>query len=486
MELRERAEERRRAALNRIDAQHQATLGQFFTPTKAADLVASMPAVDGLDGTVRILDPGAGTGSLAVAIAERLRRERPGLAVEITAVELDPAVVPYLAQTLDDLADELGAKTNIIVGDYITLATSRDPRVVGPFDLVILNPPYAKLGAAEPSRVATALTVVDVPNLYAAFWALAIESLAPTGQCVAIVPRSWANGTYFTAFRHWLLATLSLDTLHVFESRNTVFADTGVLQENVIVSGTRGARSEIVTLSASVDHNGGVKTKIVPMHVVVQPKDRHQFVRFTDGATTVPATARYTLADLGLKASTGKVVDFRNRQYIVDARRSGTVPIVYQANVRQGRIFHPQDRGKPQWFLAVESAASKQLVPAGNYVIVKRFSAKEERRRVVAGVWNGEGPVAFDNKTNYIHQRGTPLDPALAQGLMVWLNSTPLDEVFRTFSGHTQVNAGDLAVLPFPSREHLIALGLALPGTLPEQALIDKVVGRILGEFSQA
>ena len=117
---------------------------------------------------------------------------------------------------------------------------------------------------------------------------------------------------------------------------------------------------------------------------------------------------------------------------------------------------------------------------AGHYVVVKRFSAKEERRRVVAGVWDKRGAVAFDNKTNYLHESGSPLDPTLAQGLAVWLNSTPLDEVFRTFSGHTQVNAGDLEALPFPNREVLLELGRALPGELSDQELIDKVVDAVV------
>jgi adenine-specific DNA-methyltransferase len=42
---------------------------------------------------------------------------------------------------------------------------------------------------------------------------------------------------------------------------------------------------------------------------------------------------------------------------------------------------------------------------------------------------------------------------------MVFLNSTALDEYFRTFNGHTQVNATDLKQIKYPSRDVLMALG---------------------------
>lgn len=464
-----------------LDPARQSAMGQYFTPAKAADLIASMVRLDGLGDVVRILDPGAGAGSLTVALVERIRSELPAAHIEATVVEMDPVLIPALRSTLDDLEATHGVSTRLVEGDYVVLATTAAPQVTGPFDLVIQNPPYGKLAVSDPRRVATAVTTVDTPNLYTAFWALAIDCLAPGGQCVAIVPRSWANGTYFTTFRKWLLSEIGLNRLHVFESRNTVFADTGVLQENVIVAGTKGPPSEEVLLSASVGHNDEVEVKNVSSRVVVVPGDSHKFVRFTDGATNLPSAARFTLADLGLKASTGRVVDFRNREFLSAEPTLDAIPMVYQTNIRRGRIVHPLDPApKPQWFIAANGKAKKLTNAPGHYVLVRRFSAKEERRRVVAGVWDQSRLVAFDNKTNYLHEAGRPLDPALAQGLAVWLNSTPLDAVFRTFSGHTQVNAGDLEVLPFPSREALRALGDALPGLLPDQELIDDVVARIL------
>jgi adenine-specific DNA-methyltransferase len=46
----------------------------------------------------------------------------------------------------------------------------------------------------------------------------------------------------------------------------------------------------------------------------------------------------------------------------------------------------------------------------------------------------------------------------LAKGLCRFLNSEAVDTYFRTFSGHTQVNATDLRNLHYPTRKQLEAL----------------------------
>ena len=69
--------------------------------------------------------------------------------------------------------------------------------------------------------------------------------------------------------------------------------------------------------------------------------------------------------------------------------------------------------------------------------------------------------LGFENHLNVFHSRrkqGIPEN--LAHGLSVFLNSISVDEQFRRFSGHTQVNATDLRLLKYPSREALTSLGV--------------------------
>ena len=94
---------------------------------------------------------------------------------------------------------------------------------------------------------------------------------------------------------------------------------------------------------------------------------------------------------------------------------------------------------------------------------VKRFSAKEEKRRLVASLVRPEDfkadSIAFENHLNVFMQDKHGLDKYTAYGLVAWLNTTWLDEKFRVFSGHTQVNATDLRNLPYPSAKQLSDMG---------------------------
>ncbi len=112
--------------------------------------------------------------------------------------------------------------------------------------------------------------------------------------------------------------------------------------------------------------------------------------------------------------------------------------------------------------------------------MVRRFSAKEERRRVVAAVYDparvDAEAVAFDNKLNVLHGGNAGLTENLAKGLAVFLNSTVVDAYFRQFSGHTQVNAEDLRSLRFPAGGDLDRLGRYVDHSMPTQDEVDRLV----------
>lgn len=124
------------------------------------------------------------------------------------------------------------------------------------------------------------------------------------------------------------------------------------------------------------------------------------------------------------------------------------------------------------------------MVPAGIYVLVKRFSSKEERRRLVAAVFDPErvpGPVVgFENHLNYFHADGAPMSRTVALGLAAFLNSTQVDQYFRQFNGHTQVNATDLRAMRYPALANLEALGEQVGLRLNDQDLIDALVNEVL------
>jgi adenine-specific DNA-methyltransferase len=484
------AEQNRTDALGNLDAATQSALGQFFTPVRAAVLIASIPRLPET-GEVRLLDPGAGSGMLSAALVARILAERPNLSVHVVAVECDHLVVPYLRKTLEACSLAGGGRVtfDIIEGDFIMTATglAADQRLVE-HDLIVQNPPYAKLAASSAHRVAVRKAGVDAPNLYAAFLALGATGLKPGGQLVAITPRSFCNGPYFGAFRSYLLDHIALDRVHVFESRSTVFAETSVLQENVIFSGTRNGLQGSVTLSVSNGLEDDASQRSVAYRDVVHPDDLHRFIRIASNENDVQTAEvmlalPHTLKELGLEVSTGRVVDFRSRSALLTEPTPTAHPLIYPGNLRGGGFEWPrQSIRKAQWFAPVEAKDKELLLPEGWYCVVKRFSAKEERRRIVASAWSPHdvpGPVAFENHLNVFHVRGEGFDEETARGLTVWMNSTLVDRFFRTFSGHTQVNATDLRSMRFPTRDALRQLGQGA-GPLASQASVDQLVSAVV------
>jgi adenine-specific DNA-methyltransferase len=289
---------------------------------------------------------------------------------------------------------------------------------------------------------------------------------------------------------------MSLDFMHLYGQRHDVFADTEVLQENVVMKTRRAPQSTSITLSTSLGATEPRTTRTVPATEVLRPDDPHAFVRLpmNEWDTLVVETVANlpaSLANLGLAVSTGRVVDFRTRPNLRQDPGSGTVPLIYPGHFQHGRIAWPSPGSKKPNALHHDDSTSALMLPNETYVLVKRFSAKEERRRVVAAVSGPPeipGPhVAFENHLNVFHREQHGLPEALACGLAGFLNSTLIDDYVRTFSGHTQINATDLRQLRYPTVEELVRLGEALDATSPQdQAAHDAIVADHVRAFSEA
>lgn len=468
-----------------------------MTGADVASFIATF--FDACTGSVRLLDPGAGVGSLAAAVVERFHRETTAAAVSVTAVELDESLTPRLAKTLDDLECTFASMTELVHADFIDWGTDRVAGFASldfeRFDLVVMNPPYRKIATNSPERLRVSGLGVEVSNLYAAFVAVAIHLLKPDGQLVAIIPRSFANGPYFRSFRADFLRTMSLRRLHVYGARNSAFGDENVLQENVILQAVRTAerRPVLVTTSSGVDDHL-LSVREVPYEQVVRPDDPDQFIHLTPdevgaAAATRVRNLRGMLPTIGCAVSTGRVVDFRTRENLRQEPCDGAAPLIYPTHLRLGRVQWPVLGGRKPNGLARNEATRSLLLPNGCYVLVKRFSSKEERRRVVAVVSTPSDvpgdAVAFENHLNVFHDHNAGLPRDFARGLACYLNSTLVDLYFRQFNGHTQVNATDLRQIPYPTREQLEALGAASGDAALPQDKVDDLVAAYIDELSE-
>lgn len=490
----------RKEASARLDPLRRAQMGQFLTPSPIATFMAGMFECG--KSTVRILDAGAGAGSLCAAFVLTLcERPRHPVSITVTAYEIDPILVRYLRQTLDRCRracagagisfqarvvdqDFLEAGAKGLAGDLF--GTGEQER----FDCAILNPPYRKIRTESRERSILRSLGVETSNLYTGFVAVAARLLVPDGEMVAITPRSFCNGPYFEPFRQYFLRDMRFRRVHVFDARDKAFGDDKVLQENVIFHAVKNTEaSSEVTVSASTEPGANLRTRAIKHEELINPRDRHAVIHVVpekEGEHTRDQLGRLggTLTALGLTVSTGRVVDFRARDLLRAQPGTNTVPLIYPCHFKGGYVEWPNGRTRKPNALALGPRAEELVIAQGNYVLTKRFSSKEERRRIVAAVYDPTritaAQVAFENHLNYFHERGSGLPTTLARGLAAYLNSSLVDAYFRQFSGHTQVNASDLRSLPYPMRSALITLGRRIGSAFPSQRELDCLVDEVL------
>lgn len=485
-----------RKSLNSSTRRHERSrFGQFLTPAKIARFMSSF--FHQQSEHVRILDAGAGAGVLfAACVEELLSRKQSLLSIDVVAYENDRRVLPHLKDTMErceSACREYGIsfRGQIRTDDFVEAAIARTQEglFAAPgerFTHAILNPPYKKINGQSQTRRLLDAAGVGVSNLYAAFVWLAARLLESGGELVAITPRSFCNGPYFRRFRISLLDMISLRRIHVFESRKKAFGDDDVLQENVIYHGIRGEQKSkrvLISSSEGLDFDKSTR-RSVPYEYIVLPADRDAFIHIVLNDTADHVMERMgifgiSLVKLGLDVSTGRVVDFRAQKFLRPLPERGTAPLIHPCHFESGFVSWPVESSKKLNAIIASVPTRDLLVPRGYYVLTKRFSAKEEPRRVVAAVYDPNmidaSFVGFENHLNYYHAKGNGLEANLAKGLALYLNSSLFDQYFRLFSGHTQVNATDLRKMRYPSRERLLRLGAHVKQRMPHQEMLDAI-----------
>jgi adenine-specific DNA-methyltransferase len=478
----------------------QEELGQFLTATPVAEFMASM--FGPLPQTVRLLDAGAGAGALTAAFISRCCEKRDGVRfIELTLYEIDVAILDTLSATMHEcerLCDEAGIRFTFTIhsADFIQEMSARlagDLFSTHPpeFDIAIANPPYRKISTDSAERRALSSIGIETSNLYTGFIALIQRLLVTGGQLVGITPRSFCNGPYFRPFREDFLTHLELRRLHIFDSRKAAFRDDSVLQENIIFHAVKGRNqpNEMLISSSSGEHGDDISETVFPFTEIVHPHDAEKFIHIPSAASHGAAKETMdcltaSLASLGITVSTGRVVDFRHRDALRKEPERGTVPLLYPCHFNGGTVHWPKLEARKPNAILDNDETRPWLVPSGIYLLTKRFTSKEERRRLVACLFDPDEVktkwVGFENHLNYFHASGHGLDRSLAVGLFAFLNSTVVDQYFRRFSGHTQVNATDLRTLTYPDRDTLQAMGRDMKALDLSQDEIDQLVTKHL------
>jgi len=466
------------------DGEHKKAWGQFFTSTAIADFMASLLRAPARD-EVRILDPGAGTGILGLAAAEALIAKH-GVRVHLTAVEKEPGAIATLHEATSRARERFGDEAlsvEIVHDDFLDLdRPSLGSQPLAGFDYVIANPPYFKMSPSDARGG-------DAPNVYARFMEVAARMLRHDGDLCFIIPRSFASGHYFRPFRRRFHSGMRLDHVHLFESRRDAFRSDGVLQENLIVLYRRTRDPEPTVRISCSTGDRDLQERFV--HDV----ERARVLSLTDANAVLylPANSRdlrlmdifaswgNSLASYGLDVSTGPVVPFRSEDFLRSTSTKTTGPMLWLQHVLPGRVEWPLAGGfrKPEHIEL--TAPAKLFVENRTYVLLRRFSAKEDARRLVAAPYVRDSihaPVlGLENHVNFIHRKRGDLETAEAMALSALLNSALFDAYFRISSGNTQVSATELRALPLPPPFVLQSVAACLRRGATEDDAVAEVLG---------
>ncbi|HAK43011.1 MAG TPA: hypothetical protein DCM59_10320 [Clostridium sp.] len=473
---------------------------QYYTPINIASYMASMFSEPNRK-VIKVLDPCCGEGILVIAFLLRLlqSRNKEVKKVNVIMYEIDSELIIKLKKNINKVTKYLqseGIQVNYKIINENFILNYREEI---DFNYIIVNPPYMKLINDSQDNKRLNKLDINVTNYYAAFISLCKRLLVKNGEMVAITPRSFCNGTYYLWFRKDIISDMIFDKIHLFESRKDIFKNDDILQENIIYHCIKRKPNPGSKVKIIYSYNDSLRDNTIierRFDEVVFPNDSKCMIRILKDNQEEEITRKinslnYDLKSINIEVSTGPVVDFRQEKNILLKKYlKGSIPIFFSEHIAMSGINWPKEDIKKYNYMLLNDKNKSLVRKSGNYVILKRMTSKEEKRRIVSSICEGKKYnnmfVTFDNKVNYFHRNGAGLPLLIAKGLSIYLNSTIVDMYFRTFSGNTQVNVTDLRSLKYPNEETLYKLGNEYELIYINQELIDLAVENIVFNNSKS
>lgn len=468
-------------------------LGQFFTDANIANYMSSM--IDNIEGLkfndeVRILDAGAGIGVLSIAaVIQCLNLGYKNLSVILYEIDINliSTIDAIMKRISDILNKKIFFKYELLNEDFVLV---RPDKETTKYHLSIINPPYFKYSVknSKYSKATSDLFKGD-PNIYASFMAITINCLENNGQMIVIVPRSFTNGLYFKNFRAYIESISSFESIHIFKSRNKLFKKGNVLQENIICKFIKKPQSKKIKIISSntLEDLDNADINEYDSSFIIDKVDNFSIIYIPETSKDAEIMCKANSLESNFSKekytiSTGKIVDFRSRDLLVEQKELNALPLYRAANVQMMKTVWDNTHKHNQYF-KISDNHEKVTLPNNIYILLRRLSSKDEKKRLIASVYVPDENefVAIDNKLNYISKENESFNIVEATGMCALLNSTFMDEYFRCFSGNTQVNATEIRIMKFLGKDKIILIGKEiLEYNNITQNIIDEAVNKFI------
>lgn len=457
-------------------------LGRLFSKKENARLMASMLELDNEKTVYTVLCPGAGTGILAAAAIEEICKKYSACRqIFITCYENDETFLPMLRDNLERIRKkarhDFGVKVFITVLEENYLSESCNhytvsffgEKIADKFDIIICNPPTELIDKGSPEAEAVGgVTQLKVSAAFL-FARLAASHLEDGGQLVIVLPTLFASASALAPLRRELSEALALRKIHLFVGKRKNESRATPLKKSFILAYAKSARPSTIDITTTSE-SGKELTTLPPM-------DYDFIVDRNGGSLTLPKSVedskivKYitsfpeTLTGLGLKMSTGLIIDSKCEGFLFTDPIKGCVPLLRPSAIVGGQISFPRPV-KKQYLAPVNTGLIQKNK---NMIIIKRVPAKSDERFVNAAIYMAAQLPAYryistHNKINFIDtkDKNAEICPRLAFGLFALLNSTIYDRYISIVSKSTQINSKEMRELPLPPRNIIENIGMRL------------------------
>lgn len=475
-------------------------LGRLFTKKDTARLMASMLDIDENKTAFTVLDPGAGTGILAAAAVEEICRRAPKCRqIFLTCYETSPDFIPMLQDNLERIRKKCRHDYNVKLyvtvyeEDYIIDAKNHYTvvffdTVADKYDIIIANPPTELCEkGSDTANSAGGVTQLKISMAFL-FAKMASGHLEEGGQLVIVLPTTYASASQLTVLRQEMAEKLAVNKIHLFVGRQKNMKRAIPLKKNFIISYFNGPKPEKIEASTSTDSGKNVtKLPLLDYNFVVDSKN---------GSLTLPksiedtkivnffSTLPETLASLGLKMSTGLVVDSKCEGLLFTEPIKASVPLIRAATIQNGQMNFPQPI-KRQYIAPINPSLIQKNK---NLIIIKRIPAKSDERFVNSAIYLASQLPSYKyisthNKINFIDtkDKNSEMCARFAFGLFALLNSTIYDRYISIVSKSKQINSKEMRSLPLPPRNIIENIGMRLMDSRQTSvAACDRIVNPTL------